>query len=143
MTTQAPRNDVGPDNTIVWEPTHPAEEQPAGKRLIWPLVAAVVGGVLSSRGSFTPPATSPPVTRSPGRRRSPAWRSAASSRSEAIEKLSVELGARAAEPLNLTVGDKEAQLKPADAGLAVDYAQERRRGWRRQEPEPACASSRC
>ena len=32
-------------------------------------------------------------------------------------------GARAAEPLNLTVGDKEAQLKPADAGLAVDYAQ--------------------
>ena len=45
------------------------------------------------------------------------------SRSEAIQKLSVELGARAAEPLNLTVGEKEAQLKPADAGLAVDYAQ--------------------
>jgi vancomycin resistance protein YoaR len=45
------------------------------------------------------------------------------SRSDAIQKLSVELGARAAEPLNLTVGEKEAQLKPVDAGLAVDYAQ--------------------
>ena len=27
-----------------------------------------------------------------------------------------------AEPLNLTVGEEEAQLKPVDAGLAVDYA---------------------
>ena len=45
------------------------------------------------------------------------------SRSEAIQKLSVELGPRATEPLNLTVGEKEAQLKPVDAGLAVDYAQ--------------------
>jgi vancomycin resistance protein YoaR len=44
------------------------------------------------------------------------------SRSEAIQKLSVELGARAAEPLNLTVGERQAQLKSADAGLAVDYA---------------------
>jgi hypothetical protein len=44
------------------------------------------------------------------------------SRSEAIQKLSVELGARAGEPLNLTVGDSQAQLKPADAGLSVDYA---------------------
>jgi vancomycin resistance protein YoaR len=44
------------------------------------------------------------------------------SRSEAIQKLSVELGARAAEPLNLTVGKKDAQLKPADAGLTVNYA---------------------
>ena len=43
------------------------------------------------------------------------------SRTEAIQKLSAELGARAAEPLNLTVGEKEAQLKPVDAGLAVDY----------------------
>src|SRR5688500_3780678 len=43
-------------------------------------------------------------------------------RTEAIQKLSVELGARAAEPLNLTVGEREAQLKPVDAGLAVDYA---------------------
>jgi vancomycin resistance protein YoaR len=42
--------------------------------------------------------------------------------SEAIVKLTSELGGRAAEPINLTVKDNRAQLKPADAGLAVDYA---------------------
>jgi hypothetical protein len=40
LTTQAPRNEIGPDNTIVWEPTQPGEERPAGKRLIWLLIAA-------------------------------------------------------------------------------------------------------
>ena len=41
---------------------------------------------------------------------------------EAIQKLTAELGARAAEPIELTVGEDQAQLKPADAGLAIDYA---------------------
>src|SRR4029453_9235690 len=42
--------------------------------------------------------------------------------SEAIDKLTVELGGRAAEPMNLTVKDDQAQLEPTDAGLVVDYA---------------------
>jgi vancomycin resistance protein YoaR len=42
-------------------------------------------------------------------------------RSEAIDKLTAELGARAAEPMNLTVSGDETELEPADAGLAVDY----------------------
>ena len=50
MTTQAPRNDVEPDNTIIWEPEAPADERPAGRRLIWLMVAAVLGGVLILSG---------------------------------------------------------------------------------------------
>jgi len=42
-------------------------------------------------------------------------------RSEAIDKLSAELGARAAEPMIVTVSGDKTKLKPADAGLAVDY----------------------
>jgi len=42
--------------------------------------------------------------------------------SEATDKLTTELGAEAAGPLNLTLRDDQAQLEPADAGLAVDYA---------------------
>jgi vancomycin resistance protein YoaR len=45
------------------------------------------------------------------------------SRSEAVQKLTFELGARAAQPMNLTVGERDAELMPADAGLTVDYAQ--------------------
>jgi hypothetical protein len=42
--------------------------------------------------------------------------------SEATDKLTTELGSKAADPLNLTLRDDQAQLKPADAGLTVDYA---------------------
>ena len=44
-------------------------------------------------------------------------------RAQAIEKLTAELGARAAEPIEVTAGGKAGQLKPADAGLTIDYAQ--------------------
>ena len=64
------------------------------------------------------------------------------SRSDAIEKLSVELGTRAAEPLNLTVGEEEAQLKPVDAGLAVDYAQSVDAAGGGKSLEPSCGSSK-
>jgi vancomycin resistance protein YoaR len=123
LTTQAPRNDVGPDNTIVWEPTQPAEEQPAGKRLIWLLIAAVVGGLLVIVGILYAVGYLATGDKVPRKAQISGVAVGGLSRSEAIQKLSVELGPRAAEPLNLTVGDKEAQLKPADAGLAVDYAQ--------------------
>ena len=43
-------------------------------------------------------------------------------RSQAIEKLTAELGARAAEPIEVTAPEKTGQLTPADAGLTIDYA---------------------
>ena len=44
-------------------------------------------------------------------------------RAQAIEKLTAELGARAAEPIKVTAPGKTGQLTPADAGLTIDYAQ--------------------
>jgi vancomycin resistance protein YoaR len=123
LTTQAPRNDVGPDNTIVWEPTQPTEERPGGKRLIWLLIAAVVGGLLMIAGILYFAGYVASGDKVPKKAQISGVAVGGLSRSDAIEKLSVELGARAAEPLNLTVGEKEVQLKPVDAGLAVDYAQ--------------------
>jgi vancomycin resistance protein YoaR len=123
LTTQAPRNDVGPDNTIVWEPPQPAEERPAGKRLIWLLIAAVVGGLLVLAGILNVVGYIATGDKVPRKAQISGVAVGGLTRSEAIQKLSVELGARAAEPLSLTVGENEEQLKPADAGLAVDYAQ--------------------
>ena len=122
MTTQAPRNDVEPDNTITWEPEAPADERPAGKRLIWLMVAAVLGGVLILAGILYVAGYLITGDKVPKKAEISGVAVGGLSRSEAIQKLTVELGARAAEPLNLTVGERQAQLKPADAGLAVDYA---------------------
>jgi vancomycin resistance protein YoaR len=121
VTTQAPRNDVGPDNTIVWEPAPPADE-PAGKRLIWLLVAAVVGGLVVIAGILYVAGYVATGDKVPRKAQISGVAVGGLSRGEAIQKLSVELGARATDPLNLTVGKREAQLKPADAGLSVDYA---------------------
>jgi vancomycin resistance protein YoaR len=121
VTTQAPRNDVGPDNTIVWEPASPADEPP-GKRLIWLLVAAVVGGLVVIAGIPYVAGYLAAGDKVPRKAQISGVAVGGLSRGEAIQKLSVELGARATDPLNLTVGKREAQLKPADAGLSVDYA---------------------
>jgi len=123
LTTQAPRNDVGPDNTIVWEPAQPTQEQPVRKRLIFLLIAAVVGGLLVMAGILYLAGYVATGDKVPKKAQISGVAVGGLSRSEAIQKLSVELGPRATEPLNLTVGEKEAQLKPVDAGLAVDYAQ--------------------
>ena len=42
------------------------------------------------------------------------------STSAAAERLSAELGPRAAEPVTLRAGDREAELDPAEAGLSLD-----------------------
>ena len=99
------------------------EERPAGKRLIWLLIAAVVGGLLLVAGILYLAGYVATGDQVPKKAQISGVAVGGLSRSDAIQKLSVELGARAAEPLNLTVGEKEAQLKPVDAGLAVDYAQ--------------------
>jgi vancomycin resistance protein YoaR len=122
LTTQAPRNDVEPDNTITWEPEAQADERPAGRRLIWLMVAAVLGGVLIFAGILYIAGYLITGDKVPKKAQISGVAVGGLSRSEAIQKLSVELGARAAEPLNLTVGERQAQLKSADAGLAVDYA---------------------
>jgi vancomycin resistance protein YoaR len=122
LTTQAPRHDVDADNAIVWEPEPPADQRPAPRRLIWLMVAAVLGGVLVLAGILYVAGYVVTGDKVPRKAQISGVAVGGLSRSEAIQKLSAELGARAAEPLNLTVGEKQAQLKPADAGLAVDYA---------------------
>jgi vancomycin resistance protein YoaR len=122
LTIQAPRNDVGADNTVVWDSEPPTDERPAGRRLIWLMVAAVLGGVLVLAGVLYVAGYLVTGDKVPKRAQISGVAVGGLSRTEAIQKLSAELGARAAEPLNLTVGEKEAQLKPVDAGLAVDYA---------------------
>ena len=122
MTIQAPRNDVGAGNTIVWDSEPPTDERPAGRRLIWLMVAAVLGGVLVLAGILYVAGYLVTGDKVPKKAQISGVAVGGLSRTEAIQKLSAELGARAAEPLNLTVGEEEAQLKPVDAGLAVDYA---------------------
>ena len=122
MTTQTPRNEAGPDNPIVWEPTPPADERPPGKRLIWLLIAAGVGGLFVIAGVFYVAGYVLSGDKVPKKAQISGVAVGGLSRSEAIEKLSAELGPSVAEPLNLTVGEREAELKPADAGLSVDYA---------------------
>ena len=123
MTTQAPRNDVGPDEATAWEPPPPpADETSAKKRLIWLLTAAVVGGLVVLTGILYVAGYVVTGDKIPRKAQISGVAVGGLSPSEAIQRLSSELGARAAEPLNLTVGKREAQLKPADAGLSVDYA---------------------
>ena len=127
MTTQTPKWDIEPDDAVVGETARPADEQsvdgqPAGSRINWLLVAAVVGGVLLLLGILYVASYVVAGDKVPKKAQISGVAVGGLSRSEAIQKLSVELGPRAAEPLTLTVGEKDAQLKPADAGLTVDYA---------------------
>jgi vancomycin resistance protein YoaR len=122
VTTQTPRNEAGPDTPVVWEPTPPADERPAGKRLIWLLIAAAVGGLVVIAGVIYVAGYVLSGDKVPKKAQISGVAVGGLSRSEAIEKLSAELGPRAAKPLNLTVGKRETELKPADAGLSVDYA---------------------
>jgi vancomycin resistance protein YoaR len=105
---------------MVWEPAPPADE-PAERRLIWLLAVAVVGGLVVLAGILYVAGYVTTGDHVPRKAQISGVAVGGLSRAEAIQKLSVELGARAAEPMNLTVGKREAQLKPADAGLSVDY----------------------
>ena len=127
MTTQTPKWDIEPDDAVVGETARPADEQsvdgqPAGGRINWLLVAVVVGGVVLLLGILYVASYVVAGDKVPKKAQISGVAVGGLSRSEAIQKLSVELGPRAAEPLTLTVGEKDAQLKPADAGLTVDYA---------------------
>jgi vancomycin resistance protein YoaR len=127
VTSQTPKWDVEPDDAVVEEAARPADEQsvegqPAASGINWLLVAAIVGGVLVLVGILDVAGYLVAGDKVPKKVQISGVAVGGLGRSEAVQKLSVELGTRAAEPIILTVGKKDAQLKPADAGLTVDYA---------------------
>jgi vancomycin resistance protein YoaR len=126
VTTQTPKWDVGPDETAIEDSARSADEQPAGgqpagRQVDWRLVAAIVGGVVVILGILYVVGYFVAGDKLPKKAQISGVAVGGLHPSEATDKLTTELGARAAEPLHLTVRDEQAQLKPADAGLAVDY----------------------
>jgi vancomycin resistance protein YoaR len=127
VTTQTPKWDAEPEETTISEPADPADEQslaetPSGPQINWILVAAVVGGLLGIVAILYVAGYLVAGDKLPKKAQISGVAVGGLHPSEAIDKLTAELGGRAAEPMNLTVKDDQAQLKPADAGLAVDYA---------------------
>jgi vancomycin resistance protein YoaR len=132
VTTQSPSPDVGSNDTLIREPGHPAVEQPAdggpaaeqrsSSRLRWFWVAAVViGGLLVMTGILYVTGYLVAGDKLPKKAQISGVAVGGLERSEAIDKLTAELGTRAAKPMKLTVSGEKTELKPADAGLAVDY----------------------
>jgi hypothetical protein len=125
VTTQTPRWDVGSEETSISEQAGPADDQPAaeasaGAQINWRLVAAVVGGVFFMVGILYVAGYLIAGDNLPRKAQISGVAVGGLDPSEAVDKLTVELGTRAAEPLKLTVKDERSELKPADAGLAVD-----------------------
>lgn len=126
MSTQTPKWDVGSDETTIDEPARPTDDQltdepTGGPQIKWVLVAAVVGGVLVIIGVLYVAAYLVAGDKLPKKAQISGVAVGGLHPSEAVGKLTAELGARAAKPLNLTVRDDRAELKPVDAGLSVDY----------------------
>ena len=126
MTTQTPRWDVGPDETVIEDSARSADEPTPKERspfkhVDWRLVAAIVGGVVVILGILYVVGYFVAGDKLPKKAQISGVAVGGLHPSEAIDKLTTELGPTAAEPLNLTVREEQAQLKPADAGMAVDY----------------------
>jgi vancomycin resistance protein YoaR len=126
VTTQTPKWDVGPGETTIDESAHSADDQPtdealAGPQINWRLVAAVVGGVFVIVGILYLTSYLVAGDKLPRKAQISGVAVGGLEPAEAIDKLTAELGARAAEPMNLTVKDDRAELKPSDAGMGVDY----------------------
>jgi vancomycin resistance protein YoaR len=127
VTTQTPRWDVGPDQASIEEPADPADEQdadlqPAGRRINWLIVAVVAGGIMVLLLLLYVAGYLLAGDKLPKKAQISGVAVGGLHQSAAIDKLTVELGPRAAEPMTLTVEDDQAQLKPSDAGITVDYA---------------------
>jgi vancomycin resistance protein YoaR len=126
VATQTPRWDVGSDETSISEPARPGDDQAAaeasgGAQINWRLVGAVIGGVLVTVAILYVASYLVAGDKLPKKAQISGVAVGGLHPSEAIDKLTAELGARAAEPVKLTVRDERAELKPADAGLVVDY----------------------
>jgi vancomycin resistance protein YoaR len=127
VTTQTPRWDLGPDETVAEDSSHsvdeqPPEGQPLGRQVNWRLVAIIVACVVVILGVLYVVGYLVAGDKLPRKAQISGIAVGGLHPSEATDKLTTELGAKAAGPLNLTLRDDQAQLKPADAGLAVDYA---------------------
>jgi vancomycin resistance protein YoaR len=127
VTTQTPRWDLGPDETVAEGSSHsvdeqPPEGQPLGTQVNWRLVAIIVACVVVILGVLYVVGYLVAGDKLPRKAQISGIAVGGLHPSEATDKLTTELGAKAAGPLNLTLRDDQAQLKPADAGLAVDYA---------------------
>ena len=124
MTTQTPRWDLGPDETVIEDSGRSADEPtPNGRSILnrvdWRLVATIVGGVVVILGILYVVGYFVAGDKLPKKAQISGVAVGGLHPSEAIDKLTTELGPTAAEPLNLTVRDEKAQLKPADAGMAA------------------------
>ncbi len=127
MTTQTPRWDLGPDETVVEDSSHSVDEQaaegqPLGRQVNWRLVAIIVSCVVAILGVLYVVGYLVAGDKLPRKAQISGIAVGGLHPSEATDKLTTELGSKAADPLNLTLRDDQAQLKPADAGLTVDYA---------------------
>jgi vancomycin resistance protein YoaR len=127
VTTQTPRWDLGPENATIEEPDPQADdwlgdEPPSGRQVNWLLVASVLGGLLVTVGILYVTGYLIAGDKLPRKAEISGVAVGGLHPPEAIDKLTAELGAKAAEPMNLIMGDGQSQLKPIDAGLAVDYA---------------------
>ncbi len=127
MTTQTPRWDLGPDETAVEDSSHSVDEQaaegqPLGRQVNWRLVAIIVSCVVAILWVLYVVGYLVAGDKLPRKAQISGIAVGGLHPSEATDKLTTELGSKAADPLNLTLRDDQAQLKPADAGLTVDYA---------------------
>jgi vancomycin resistance protein YoaR len=98
------------------------DEVRASKQINWRLVAVIVGGVLILVGVLYLVGYLVAGDKLPRRAQISGVAVGGLHPADATDKLTVELGPRAAEPISITLRDEKAQLKPAEAGLGVDYA---------------------
>ena len=123
MTTQTPHNDVGADDTLVRIPAQPVEPRPVGRRRRKTrILLAVAGTVVVMLGALYAVAFLMAGDKLPRNAEISGIAVGGLSRTAAIDVLTRDLGARAAEPIEITVDGEAIQVAPAEAGLSVDYA---------------------
>ena len=142
MTTQTPRWDVGPDETVIEDSARSADEptpkeRSAFKHVDWRLVAAIVGGVVVILGILYVVGYFVAGDKLPKKAQISGVAVGGLHPSEAIDKLTTELGPTAAEPLNLTVERRTGTAEAGRCRPGSRLSEECRGGRGRQEPESA------
>ncbi len=127
MSTQTPRNPTGPDDTVIRPSVEPLVERPPRDRAPKqarrrPVILAVIGTVVVLLGIAYAAGYLLAGDKLPKNAQISGVAVGGLDRADAIERLTAELGPRAVAPIDVTAGDKDAKVKPADAGLAIDYA---------------------
>ena len=128
MSTATPRNAAEPDDTVI-RPRPPrstdqrADQPRTTGRRRKPILLAVLGALLALLLALYIAGVVLAGDKLPKNAQVSGVVLGGLDRDQAIEKLTTELGARATKPIEVTAGGKTGQVKPADAGLAIDYAQ--------------------